>query len=226
MKIILLGAPGAGKSTFLRTIACAAAEKSGRLLFVDRVAATERKTAELVQADYFTTNVELYDLTKTLLLETNARGAKRKQLMERELETEELYAEMQEFPPIFCFISDFRDFLQRVYSNAEGIGKLAPSLEPIFEKGKLLNVYFFVAINRQDIPAVMDLPIYNSFIRGGQGVVLGGELNKQTVFVCQNVKYAEQGKRQNPGFGYAVDENDSQSLNLIVIPQNRGGGAQ
>lgn len=221
---LILGGAASGKSTYLRNLACAARDAGGRLLFVDKANRGDQKTAETVDAEYFSSDEELYALTKQLILLTNERGGKRKQLMEQNMENEDIYAGMKSFRPVFCFIADLADFLRRVYSNLEGIGRLSPNLEIIFAKGKLLNVFFFAALNRQDVSAIMDKGIYSSFIREPQGAVLGGELSKQTIFSCQNIKYNEQGKRLRPGVAYAVDQADNQNMELIVIPQNRGAG--
>ena len=69
---------------------------------------------------------------------------------------------------------------------------------------------------------MMDKIAYLNFISEKNGIVLGGELSKQNVLSYTNISYNEQVKRMKPGLAYATLAEDSQMVEQIVIPQNRG----
>ena len=169
------------------------------------------------------TDKELFAMVKELILITNERGAFRKELQQKGLEEEDIFAAMQKFPPVYYLIADLDDFIQKMYSNLEGIGQLSSWIEVIFAKGKTLNVFFLGAANIQQTVGLGSRQAYQSFIRDRKGILLGSSLNKQTVFSYQNIRsYSEQGKQLRVGQAYAVSASDPQEVERIVIPQNRG----
>ena len=128
----------------------------------------------------------------------------------------------KEFPAVFVCIADLQCFLQNVYTEMEGIGKLSPWIENIFAKGRLLNVFIFGAYNVSQNVTMMDKIAYLNFNSEKNGIVLGGELSKQNVLSYTNISYSEQIKRLKPGIAYATNAEDNQLMDMIVIPQNKG----
>lgn len=220
---LVLGQEQSGKSVFLRNAACAAADKGSKLYFVDREDNAEQNTIAMTGAKRVVTDQELFEMVKELILLTNERGALRKELQQKGMEDEEIFQAMQKFPPVYYFIGDLDSFMQKLYTNLPGIGQLSNWMEVIFAKGKLLNVFFIGAANIQQLPILNTRQAYQSFIRDHMGVLLGGCLNKQTVFSYQNIRsYSEQNKQLRTGQAYAVCTTDNQEVERIVIPQNRG----
>ena len=74
----------------------------------------------------------------------------------------------------------------------------------------------------ENIPAVAAYPAWHSFVKEKSGIIMGGELNRQTVFNYQSIPFNDQGLRLPPGLGHAVNPEDHRRLDLVVIPQNRG----
>lgn len=139
------------------------------------------------------------------------------------MDDEDIFAAMQQFPPVYYMIGDLDYFMQKIYTNLPGIGLLHSHIENIFAKGRLLNVYFFAAANTQQLPVLGTRQAYQSFVRDRKGVLLGGCLNKQTLFAYQNIRnYNEQNKQLRIGQGYAVSAADPMEVDKIVVPQNRG----
>ena len=112
--------------------------------------------------------------------------------------------------------------MEAISSELPDIGALNAWVENIFEKGRLLNVFVFGALNTDEVIEVSARPAFASFIKEKAGVMLGGELDRQNVFSYQNIPYREQETRFKAGRGYAVDQEDNQFVDLIVIPQNKG----
>ena len=219
----LLGRERTGKSVLLRNIACAARDMGGRILFFDNEKESDKATAELTGAEYASTPQQYFDNIKEMINVTNERAPRRKELQKKGLEDEEIFRQMQqEFPAVFVCIADLQCFLQNVYTEMEGIGKLSPWIENIFAKGRLLNVFIFGAYNVSQNVTMMDKIAYLNFNSEKNGIVLGGELSKQNVLSYTNISYSEQIKRLKPGIAYATNAEDNQLMDMIVIPQNKG----
>lgn len=219
---LILGEARTGKSVFLRNLMCAARDSGGSISLID-INSAESRSAELTGAAYITQPDQLAGLIRELTLLTNERGARRKEFRQQGLDDEEVYQHISvEFPPVYYFIADLKAFLDIIYSNLEGIGRLNRWIENIFAKGQYLNVYFFALTSLGQIPEMTNKPAYTQFIKAKSGVLMGGELNKQNIFSYQNIRYNDQGKHLKAGMGYAVSQNGDQTVNLIVVPNNKG----
>ena len=218
---LILGGDRSGKSIFLRNVMCAAKDLGGELHLID-LAGADAASAEQTGAHYVADPTALAEMLRGLIGVTNERGAERKRLRAEGLDDEEIYQSIaKKYPPLFVFIADMKVFMDSIYKKQEGVGALASWFENIFEKGQLLNVFFFGAAGLSTTAGMTDKAAWLSFIKSRRGVLLGGELNRQNIFQYQNVRYAEQGRRFKPGMGYATSQEEQQNVELIVVPNNR-----
>ena len=216
------GRERSGKSVFLRNVACAAKDRAAKIYVVDKIgAATEKKTAELVNAEYVNTPGELFELWKALILLINERHLRQKALTEQGLEDGEIFAGMADYQQVFVLIADLPNFIQACINPGGGKASMGPQVENILQKGALHQVYFFGAIQPQESTAASAQGIYRSFVRAKQGVHLGGELNAQKLLTYKNIPFLEQGKSRKPGLGYVPDPKDSINVAEIVVPMNK-----
>ena len=86
--------------------------------------------------------------------------------------------------------------------------------------------FTFAAASTSSIPLLSDKLAYLSFTKGRAGVLLATELTRQNVFQYQNVRYNEQNKRYKTGICYATNQRDTQSVDLVVFPNNRKSKAE
>ena len=234
---LVTGREQSGKSTFLRNLIAAAGDMGAEIHIMDNEAQGDKALADLPGTDYASTPEELFALLKGLINLTNARGALRKQLREEGLENGEIWQRVAEkFPPVFYILPDLPDFMNRLYNDyatakpnpsAEAgmkkLTKMGAHFDNIFNKGKLLNVFFIGAANVSALNTLTGRQAYNTFVRDRQGVILSTELGKQSLIPYQNIKYAEQSKRPKVGSGYASDFDGEQTVELIVVPNHKGG---
>lgn len=219
---LVLGPERSGKSVFLRNVACAAKDMGGKITIFDRENGNERKTAQLSDADYIVQNTDVFKAIKELILLTNERGLRRKELLNKGLDDEEIFEEMKkQYPPVFYLIADMCQFIQLIYTNLEGIGRLNNWIENIFSKGRLLNVFFIGCATPAQLASIADKPAYIYFAEKKTGVLLASELSKQNVFSYQNIQYNQQIKRLKTGMGYATSFTEMENVDLIVVPQNK-----
>lgn len=220
---LILGTERSGKSVLMRNLACAARDAGGKLVFIDTEGGGEKATAQMTGARYLAQPEELREYVRELVLLTNQRAVKRRELRQSGLESEEVSREMRgAYPAQFCFIADLCAFLDTVYGVQGDIGRMNGQIENIFAKAGQMNVYFFAALNLSSLPRTADKVAWLNFIQDRKGVLLGTALNRQTVFSAQNIRFSEQGKDLRRGTGYAVCQEDSREMELIVIPDNRG----
>lgn len=222
---LILGGDRTGKSVLLRNLIYAARDSGGSINLID-FSSAETRSAELTGAAHITQPDQLAGLIREMTLLTNERGTRRKEFRQQGLDDEEVYQHISaEFPPVYYFIADLKAFLDVIYSNLEGIGRLNRWIENIFAKGQHLNVHFFAVASLSQIPEISDKPAYTQFIKAKSGVLMGGELNKQNIFSYQNIRYNDQSKRLKAGTGYAASQNGEQAVDLIVVPNNKGASA-
>ena len=219
---LILGSPRSGKSTLLRTAALAASDTGGKVFLIDTDKRSEEQTAGLTKCTYAADAKSRFEAVKSLINITNERAPRRKELLQQGYDDEEIAARMaMEYPPAFFLIADLSEFLADAYRDIEGVGKLSPWIENIFEKGSLLNVFIIGAVGTDKVSSVSDKPAWFSFIKEKKGMLLGGELNRQSVFSYNNVPYKDQGKKWKAGFGFAVSSRDEREVDLVVLPQNK-----
>ena len=217
------GRERSGKSMFLRNVACAAADRGARVIVVDKIGqVTETRTANMVNAEYVNTPDGLFELWKDIIITINQRHTKQQALLQQGLEDEEIYEQMLEYRQIFVLIADLNDFIQHCNNPGGGRASMGAQADNIISKGAQHQVYFFGAINNQDIPVASVQNIYRSFTKGKQGVHLAGDLNAQKLLNYRNIPFAEQNRSSKPGVGHIPNEEDSMSVAEIVIPANKG----
>ena len=217
------GRERSGKSVFLRNVACAAKARGAKIYVVDKMEQnTENRTANLVGAEYVNTVDGLFNMWKSIILTINERHVRHQELAQQGLEDVEVFEGMSEYQQIFVLIADLPDFINHCVNPGSGKASMAAQADNIIQRGALHQVYFFGVVGTQDLAGVSLQNIYRSFIRGKQGVHLGGELNSQKLLSYRNIPFAEQTRSMKPGAGYVPNAEDSMIVDEIVIPMNKG----
>jgi len=217
------GRSRSGKSVFLRNVACAAAQQGSRVLLVDRMGQqTEIRTANLVGAEHITTPKALFEMWRELILTVNDRHERLKDLVQQGLEEDEIFQKMADYQKIFVLIADLPDFINACNNPGDGLPSMAAQVENIIVKGAQHNIFFFGAVDTQELAGVSLQAIYRGFVRGKQGVHLGGELSTQKLLSYRNVPFADQNRSLKPGTGYVASNEDNMNVDEIVIPMNKG----
>ncbi|MBQ6839671.1 MAG: type VII secretion protein EssC [Oscillospiraceae bacterium] len=217
------GRERSGKSVFLRNVACAAKARGGKIYLIDKIGQnTEGRTAELVGAEYINTVDDLFAAWKDIILTINERHVLHKQLVDQGLEDSEIFEGMSKYQQIFVLLADMQDFINVCANPGAGKTAMTVQVDNIIAKGAMHQVFFFGAVGTQDLAAVSLQQIYRSFVKGKQGVHLGGELNSQKMLSYRNIPFAEQTRSLKPGLGYVPDAEDTMNVDPVVIPMNKG----
>lgn len=170
--------------------------------------------------EYLSDNEILTAFFKRITPTLAERNQRKREMMEEGASDARIYEAMQEYEPIFVFISDFISFVQNLNQKDSSNPQLnnKPFFENIFEKGYLHNVFFFACINTDDAVNVAGDRVYNLFTSYKTGVHLGGNLSSQRIFSFQNVHYSLMSKTMKKGEGLVPDYEDESVSHKIIIP--------
>ncbi len=137
-------------------------------------------------------------------------------------EGEELvYERIQSEERQFIFIADMERFIQSVYKPEEGVLNIRPFMENLTEKGRLLNIYFFAAVDPDRLSTLVGLKTYENITGYRTGLHLGGNVSGLRYMDFSYMKYSEQSKVQKPGTAMLPLGND-ESVTTVVVPQVKG----
>ena len=127
---------------------------------------------------------------------------------------------MKNFTAKYFFIPDLGDFIQNV-KNPENFGDAKPFIENLLDKGSLHNVYWFAALQPDDVSKLGGTRIYDLFIRYKTGMHFGGNVSSQRIFNFDYVPYNEQTKAMKAGIGL-VPYHEEETVHRVVIPLVKG----
>ena len=99
--------------------------------------------------------------------------------------------------------------------------RLDGSLLNLIGKGFLHNIYFVGALDQNDRSRVAGTPLFEEFVKDGNGIHLGGSVSSQQLFDFSGMPFALQGKPEKPGVGL-VPPRDGEPYRRVILPQVKG----
>ena len=213
---ILSGKARMGKTNALKVLALSAQMLGGKLVIID-LASELKKFAETVNAEYVGSEEEIFQFFKNLIPDFQARNKLKKQAMEQGLNDNELYGKMQQFRKLFIFIGDLVQFSKVLKNPSEGVGKSAPTVINLLDKGAMHNVFWFACYNQEQSMDVLANDVFNMFVRDKAGIHLGGSVQNQKLLSYEYLKYTEQSKKYPAGVG-VLPTHDEDDTKVVVIP--------
>lgn len=213
-----------GKTNLLKILMLSAYAKKSEIVVIENKGNELKQSASAISAAYLSDDKEIYDYFNKLTQEFVKRNKVKNALLNEGKTDDEIYSEMQQFKPIFFFISDIKDFLDSVYHPENGIGAMSGFFENIFEKGYLHNIYFFTCINTDEASALGVYKAYTTFVSHKSGAHLGGNLTSQRIFNFQNIKFNEMSKSMKKGIALLPSYEDDAIAKKVVVPLLGGKG--
>ena len=98
---------------------------------------------------------------------------------------------------------------------------IRPFLENVTEKGKLLNVFFFLGINPDTVSSVVGLRSYENMTGYRTGMHLGGNVSNLRYMDFGYLSYTEQAKTLKNGIGMIPSGNED-TVTRVVVPLVKG----
>ncbi len=209
-----------GKTNLLKALIFSAAKKGGKLCVIEHGLDELEATASKNGALYISSQKEQAEFFKNLLDSVRQRNERKKQVILEEGE-ELVYERIQSEERQFIFIADMERFIQSVYKPEEGVLNIRPFMENLTEKGRLLNIYFFAAVDPDRLSTLVGLKTYENITGYRTGLHLGGNVSGLRYMDFSYMKYSEQSKVQKPGTAMLPLGND-ESVTTVVVPQVKG----
>ncbi len=216
---LITGKGRTGKTTLLRVMMKGVYRKGAKMYVVEKSKQELRNAAGIYGAEYIENDEAQFAFFKELIPVFVERNKQKQKLSLRGLNEQEIYEEMQVFPPIFIFLSDLPEFIRSAYRPAGQVGTINGTLENIIEKGMYHNIYFIGCMNIEDASEMGGYRAFKNFVSYKAGVLLGGNAASQRIFNFQNIPYQETTKSLAKGIGLAASEEDDTAAVKIVFPE-------
>lgn len=209
-----------GKTNVLKALIRSAARKGGKICIIEHGSDELQSTAVKIGATYITTQTEQSEFFKNLLEPIKKRNEIKKALI-ADGQEDLIYEKMQAEEKQFIFIADMEAFIASVYKPEEGVLNIRPFLENITEKGKMLNIYFFTAVNPDQMASVVGHRVYENMTGYRAGMHMGGNVSSLRYMDFSYLNYTEQSKVQKPGIAMLPSGNDD-TVAKVVVPLVKG----
>ncbi|MDD3253291.1 MAG: type VII secretion protein EssC [Lachnospiraceae bacterium] len=209
-----------GKTNAIKALIHSAHRKGGHLVVIEHQSDELQSAAAKAGAEYINSQTQQGEFFKNLLEVVKERNLLKKRLVSEGAE-EEIYEKMQAQEAYHIFISDMETFINSVYKPEEGVINIRPFLENLTEKGKQLNLYFYIGINPDTIASVLGLRVYENIVGYRTGVHFGGNVSNLRYMDFSNMSYTEQAKTCKAGIGMLPLANE-ETVSKVVVPLVKG----
>ncbi len=210
------GKKGTGKTNMLRIMMRTAAEKRGRVVVVEFNGSELSGEAKALGADYIQNEDEYFAFVQTMIPVFQNRNALRQSFKSQAMEDDEIFALMNEQnEPYFIFIADLVDYTQVLHRNEKNYG-IDGAMTNFQEKGSMLNIYFFAALNPDKTGNAVGESVYESFVYYKTGAHLGGFADSLTIMEFPGLGYKELASGDKPGCGLMPSGDGAQTVRIVT----------
>lgn len=218
---MISGKKGTGKTNLLRILMRAAAEKRGKVVVVEFNGVELSGEAQALGVRYIGNEDEYFTFVEELIPVFQKRNALRLSYKSQALEDDEIFTLMNEqYEPYFIFIADLVDYTEILHRN-ENNYCIDGAITNFQEKGSMLNIYFFAALNPDKTGNAVGETVYETFTYYKTGVHLGGFADSLTIMEFPGLGYKELSSGDKPGCGLLSADDSGQTVR-IVTPFARG----
>ncbi len=144
-----------------------------------------------------------------------SRNLKKRELVEKDFEEEEIYEVMSQEKPWFIFIPDFVAFHNLIYKEFDDTRGF---METLIKKGSLHNIYFIACMNTKERQELASRVVYEEFCNYKKGIHFGGNVAENSIFSFNNIAYRDQSKSCPPGVGLIANIETAGEVEKIVVP--------
>ncbi|WP_026504165.1 FtsK/SpoIIIE domain-containing protein [Butyrivibrio sp. NC3005] len=213
---LISGRSRCGKTNLLKVLLKTSEYVNAKSYVIETDGSELRREAEQRNVPYYTDVFEVCNLLKELVPLFKERANIRKQLRFEGKSDDEIFECMQEKEKIFVFIDDIISFSLLAHSSEGERTNLAGAISNLFEKGSLLNIYFFATYNDEKRIQAAGLKVLTEFLEYRKGIHLGGMADGQNVLRFEGIPYRELVSASAPGLGFTASTNGQISQKVLI----------
>lgn len=217
---LVSGKARTGKTTMQKAVMQAAKAMKGRIVVIEHMTFSFKSIAETMEAEYIAGKKAQADFFSNSLELIKSRNQKKRMLMESGKDEMEIFEAMKSEQPIFIIISDIVDFVQSVCQHESGITDIRAFVKNVFEKGRQINLFFFVGINQDTISGIAGNDLYLAMTAYREGMHFGGVAEGLRYMDFGNFTYNEKNKLRKAGIAMLPTAN-GEEVKEVVIPLNK-----
>jgi len=208
-----------GKTNFQKAVIHAASEKNGMLAVIEHSSSMLKEIAGKHKAQYISTKAEQAKFFEDNFGTIVARNKKKKALEECGMDELEIYDEMKKELPIFIVIADIVEFIQSMNKTEREMSEITDIkafVKNVFEKGSLINVFFFIGINQDTITPILGNEIFVAATAYHEGIHFGGMVDYVKYMDFGQFTFNEKNKARKAGIGMLPSANDEKTKEVVV----------
>lgn len=204
-----------GKTNMLKVLISSAALKGGRIVVIDfegeLVSLSDR-----LNAAYLTDDESLYRYLKEELIPVyQERNLKKR--AHAQFDKGHIKQELEQEEKLFIFISDLPEFIRRIYSPADGVGRMEAVIENFWDKGRCHGIFWFACLNPEDANVAAGRRAYKLFTDDKRGAYFGGNVTAQKLFNFDDMPYMEQLRPEKPGVAL-LPMTEEETVRKVAVP--------
>ena len=215
---IISGKARTGKSNVMKLFMLEANLKKSDIVIIDYQEEYIGFKDNLSNVEYITTDKGLYEYCFKLKDIFVDRNRVKNEWVKSGLEDPEIFEKMQAHKQIFIFISDFTEFIKRIYRHNEDVKDMTAFLSNITDKGYMHNVFWIIAYNQDNYTDILGKPVYENLVRNKKGIHLGGNVSSQRLFEFSYLPYMQQGKLQKVGIAMLPSVGEEDITQKVIVP--------
>ncbi len=220
---MISGKKGTGKTNLLRIMIRIAAQKKGsKVVIVEFNGEELAGEAAEIGASYIRTEEEYLRFVEEIIPVFQERNARKTDYKKQAMEDHEIFDAMSVNEPYFIFISDLVTYSEILHKNEHGFC-IDGAMMNFQEKGSMLNIYFFAALNPDKSGNVVGEGVYETFVNYKTGIHLGGFAESLTILEFTDVPFRELSSGDKPGCGFMTARDMSGSIHLVTPFARRQG---
>lgn len=213
---LISGKSRTGKTNAQKVIIDSASRLGGEICVIEHGTYDLKGTAGRTGATYINSKQEQAEFFNSRLELIKSRNRKKQVLVEEGKDEAEIFEVMREEKPIFIVISDLVEFIQSMNRSEAGILDIRAFIKNVFEKGNMINIYFFIGLNQDTISSVLGNEIYTAATAYHVGIHFGGMADGLRYMDYSNFSYNEKNRVKKAGIGMLPIANNEETKEVVI----------
>ena len=216
---LISGRPRSGKTNLIRVLGRVCQMKEPELVTVFETCGRKELKNDAVNMGFtYVSDVSetVGWLEKMIPVFKERNSIKSKLKDEGRSDEEILYEIRKDHCPCFVLVDDLVSFAQMMHGSEGATHNLAGAMTNLFEKGNLLDIYFFAAYDDEKRMDASGLSVYETYVSYKNGIHLGGMADSQSILRFDGIPYRKLTAAGKPGSGFTSSYSDKGSVQVVI----------